>query len=179
MAILKWIARVMKAIALIGAVLLLLSVLTCEPLSRPTPAKADYIALYFQYFDDTQIEKLDYAYHGAIGGVFTAGRAQCKGPVKVRQSLLDARISAGTATIGSYDASKMKEAEKLEFEHQWAIVWEAATRGKTPAWFDFHFDRKMRTIRESGEGGEHIPRFENTWYIDDERNVVYICGDRG
>ena len=138
-------------------------------LSRPGPSEDGYIADYFEYFDGSQIGNLDFVYKGGIGGAVTAARAQFKGPVKIRDFMVDAKIKAGNVTVGTHDPTKMTEIEKQLFEHRWTVV----TDGKMPSWLDFPFNRKTRTVREASEGP---PRREKEWYIDDEHNVVYFIG---
>jgi hypothetical protein len=146
-------------------------------LDRPAPAKAEYIADYLEYFDGSQIEKLDYTYKGAIGGAFTVGRAKFKSPVELRDDLVETRVKAGLVTEGTYDPVEMaKEPALMQFRQEL----EVHAGGTIPSWFDFPFDRKMRMIREASEGkGGVSPRYEKVWYIDDERNVVYIRGNWG
>jgi hypothetical protein len=146
-------------------------------LERPSPSRDGFIADYLEYFDQSHLEKLDYEYKGAIGGAFTVGRAQFKGPVKLRDGLVEVRTKAGKFTVGTYDPTRMTEQEKWAFNHQWTL----ATDGKMPSWLDFPFNRKMRTLREASEGStrDARPRYEKEWYIDDEKNVVYIQGNWG
>lgn len=145
-------------------------------LDRPTPSREDYLAGYFEYFNPEQIEKLDYVYKGAIGGAMTVGRAKFKDSVKLRDSLIEARAESGQLEAGTYDPTAMgEETAAMEFEHQW----KAHAGGTMPPWFDFPFDRQMRTLREASEGSDKEPRYEKVWYIDDERRIVYVRGNWG
>jgi hypothetical protein len=150
-------------------------------LERPTPSKDEYIQSYLEYFDGSQIEKLDYTYRGAIGGASTVGRAQFKGPVKLRKIMVDARIKSGLVIKeGTYDPAEMtKEPAAMQFRHEW----ENHAGGSLPPWFDFPFNRKMRTLTEASEGSRSPtnprPRYEKLWYIDDEHNVVYVRANWG
>jgi len=159
------------------AITLFVSVSGCgNMLDRQAPSKDAYIAYYLEYFDGSQIEKLDYVYKGAIGGAATIGRAQFKGPVSLDNILLQEKIKEGLVTEGTYDPAEMAEQPMaMHFRHQW----ENHARGELPPWFDFPFDRKMRTISESFEGDDNNPRHERIWYIDDERNIVYIRANWG
>jgi hypothetical protein len=145
-------------------------------LERHAPDRDGYIARYFEFFDGSQIQKLDYAYKGAIGGDFTVGRAEFKGRVQLKDLMIQAKIKGGLVAAGMYDPAKMmKEPAAAEFRQRW----EVHAGGTMPAWFDFPFDRKMRTLREASEGSNSSPRYENIWYIDDEHNIVYVRGNRG
>jgi hypothetical protein len=139
------------------------------PFSRVRPSESDYIARYLKYFDPSQIEKLDFVYEGAVGGESTVARVQFKGPVVVRPL-------GKAATEGVFDPAKLaKERDRLKFRRQWTF----SAGGTLPSWFDLPFDRKMRLIQESQEGSDGKPRYDWAWYVDDERNVVYFCGNRG
>jgi hypothetical protein len=151
-------------------------------LDRGPPSKDDYIAHCFDYvdgshvFEGSQVEKVDFAWRGAIGGIVTVARAEFKGPVKVNDGMVDAKVKAGEFTIGTYDPAKTTEGDKLMLRHQFTV----ANHGETPSWLDFPFNRKMRMLTENVDRGpdpDH-PRYpRNTiWYIDDERNVVYMYG---
>ena len=132
--------------------------------------------MYFECFDGSQIEKLDFAYKGAIGGTRTVGRAQFKGSVKLRDSMIEARAKVGLVTEGMYDPAEMTKGAAMEFRD----CWERHADRKIPSWFDFPFDRKMRLIKESSEGRTgRDPPYEKVWYIDDEHNVVYVRANRG
>jgi hypothetical protein len=145
-------------------------------LERQRPSEGAYIADYLEYFDGSQIEKLDYTYQGAIGGVRTVGRAKFKGPIKLRDGIVEAKIKAGLTTRGMYDPAEMtKEPAATLFRHEW----EGYADGAIPSWFDFPFDRKMRTLTEAGKGSNAEPRYEKVWYIDDDRNIIYIRGNWG
>ena len=138
-----------------------------NPLERPASSEAGYVAKYMTHFDEHQIEKIDYVYHGAIGGVMTAARVQFKGPVKVH----------GAAEVRTYNPTAIaNEPAGLEtFKHEW----EVHCGNKTPAWFDFPFDCKMRMFRDAREGSKDEPRHCYEWYIDDQRNLVYFRGNWG
>jgi len=143
---------------------------------RPAPSRDGYIAGYFEYFDGTQIEKLDFDWKGAIGGIITVGRAKFKGPVKIRQIMVEERGKDGKISIGTYDPAKMTEEEVWEVKHQWTVI----TDGKMPPWLDFPFNRKMRTIEETYEEIRDVrPRSYRAWYIDDAQDVVYVFGSCG
>jgi hypothetical protein len=144
-------------------------------LQRPRPSKEDYIVDYFAYFDTAQIEKLDYVYQGSIGGAGTVGRAKFKDSVKLRESLIAAQVKCGLLEDGIYDPTAMEEIEAVMFREQW----EEHAGGTMPRWFDFPFDRKLRMLREAGEGSDAHPRHETVWYIDEDRNVVYVRGNWG
>jgi hypothetical protein len=144
-------------------------------LSRPRPSKEEYIARYFEYFDETQIAKLDYDYQGAIGGAFTVGKAHFKGPANMGYPRVEEAIKAGKITSKTYDPGKMSEGEANSFQRQWIL----ASGGKSPSWLDFPFNKKMRLIEESSEGSDGHPRYVKQWYIDEERNVVYVYGSWG
>jgi hypothetical protein len=157
---------------LIAITLLLLPMLWGESfLDRPAPSKDGYISSHMQCFDRSQIENVDFVWHGAIGGIMTVGRAKFKGPVKLEDAMVEEKVKAGKFTIGTYDPAKMTEGDKLLLKQQLTVV----THGEMPSWLDFPFDRIMRTIREAADmvPGVH-PRYETIWYIDDEHNVVYI-----
>jgi hypothetical protein len=148
----------------------LLAVLGCGVVfSRPCPSESEYIARYLTYFDSSQIDGLDYVYRGAIGGEGTIARIQFKGPVKLKPL-------GQTTKAESFDPAKMrKDRDVSKFKEQWT----SAAGQKLPSWFDFPFGRKMRMIRETREWSNGNPSYDWTWYIDDERNVVYFCGVRG
>jgi hypothetical protein len=141
-------------------------------MSRPTPTKVEYSARYFEYFDASQIKTLEYVYEGAIGGEITMGKAKFRGSVTLKPLMIEARIKAGLATKGMYDPAKMTESDIMLFRDEW----KKHAGGTIPSWFDFPFDRKLRTITESSEGSKGHPGYEKVWYIDDEHNVVYIRG---
>ena len=142
----------------------------CNMLDRSAPSQAQYIAEYMQHFDESQIEKIDYYYKGAIGGALTAARVQFKGPVEIR----------GDVKVGAYDPKTVTEdsGDMMWFRHRW----ENHCGGTLPAWFDFPFEQPMRTIREERdreECREGEPVYHYEWYIDDRRNVVYFMGGWG
>jgi hypothetical protein len=146
-------------------------------LDRPAPTRDGYIEGYFEFFDVSQIDKLDFAWKGAIGGIMTTGRAHFKGSVRLRDVMVDARIKAGRITTETYDPSKLTEVELWAFKNRCLVP----AGGKTPAWLDFPFDRKMRTIEEANKEDPDAPScpFQRTWYIDDEHNVVYVLASWG
>ena len=104
-------------------------------LDRPAPSEEGYIAGYFEYFDGTQVEKLDFAWKGAIGGIITVGRAQFKGPVKIKQIMVDEHGKDGKISIGTYEPAKMTQEETWEIEHQWTVL---------------HFLNKRLTLHRQG-----------------------------
>ncbi|MFZ1934753.1 MAG: hypothetical protein WCB27_12645 [Thermoguttaceae bacterium] len=161
---------------LVAGIVVALGVTGCGGLERPRPSEAEYAEEYLAYFDATQIEKLDYTYRGSIGGAMTAGRVKFKGPIRLKSELLGAKIKAGTVKEGIHDPAKLKERDRMWIQHQW----EAHSGGSIPSWFDFPYDRKLRTLTEESEGGDD-PRshYEKVWYIDDENGVVYIRGNWG
>ena len=145
-------------------------------LDRPRPSREAYTADYLEYFDASQIEKLDYAYRGAIGGAMTVGRAKFKDSVRLKDLLVESRVKSGVLTAETYDPADTAEGPgATEFRHQW----EVHAGGTIPPWFDFPFDRKMRVLRETGGGTDAHPRYEKVWYVDEERGVVYIRGNWG
>ena len=137
-------------------------------MSRPVPSEAEYVAKYLKYFDQSQIEKLDYVYEGAIGGERTVARVQFKEAVRLKE---------GIGETGTYDPEVMtKEPAASEFRESLTF----AGGGTTPPWFDFPFNRQMRMIREAQEeASDANPIYEWTWYIDDQRHVVYFVGVKG
>lgn len=160
-----------------AAIVMMLSLSGCgNTLDRPCPSREDYVATYLECFDATQIEKLDYVYQGAIGGTMTVGRAEFHDFVKLKDSLVAARVESGRLVAETYDPAEMAEgAAATEFRRQWEIH----AGGTLPSWFDFPFDRKLRVLREVSEGSEGHPPHETVWYIDDERKIVYIRGNWG
>jgi hypothetical protein len=171
--------RMAKIAIVLAAASFLCLLLTGRALDRPTPSEDEYKAMYFEYFDTSQIERLDYVWKGAIGGVATVGKAKFRRSVKLKDILVEARIKAGRITWGTYDPTEMaQEPAATAFRDEWK--WH--TDGTMPSWFDFPFDRKMRTLREANEGcggSNPRPRSETIWYIDDEQNVVYVRGNWG
>jgi hypothetical protein len=139
-------------------------------LDRQPPSKDSYIAIYFEYFDQKQIEKIDYDYKGAIGGIVSSARVQFKGPVKLSENVVDEAIKNGKIIVGTYDPAKMSKDDVESFKHQWTL----ASDGEVPSWLDFPFDKKMRKIKESRERKDTSPGYDYEWYIDDDRNVVYL-----
>lgn len=172
-------AKLGSGFSLVAVTLLFVLMLGCGGcLSRPGPSSdAEYVAGYFQYFDTSQVGKVDYLHSGEIGGIYTIARVQFKGPVKLRDILVEGRAKAGKIILGKYDPAKMTEEDAQAFKQQWMFF----TRPKMPSWLDFPFDRQLRTIREASEGStrDALPRIEQIWYIDDERNVVYFRGSWG
>jgi hypothetical protein len=147
-------------------------------LSRPTPTREGYLYQYFGYFDESQIDKLDYAYKGMFRGIFSVGRAEFKGPVKLNDVMVQAKIKAGLITEGTYDPTRMTEADVMWLRHEF----ETLAGGRLPSWFDFPFDRKMRKITEEDQGslGDHGgPPHKNVWYIDDDKHIVYVRANCG
>lgn len=147
-------------------------------LDRPRPSETDYVEDYLEYFDATQIEKLDYTYRGSIGGAGTVGRGKFKGPIRLKNEILGKKIRTGAVKEGTYDPAKIKEPDKMLLQHQW----ETHAGGTIPSWFDFPYGRKLRVLTEEYEGrggNDSRPRYEKVWYIDDENNVVYIRGNWG
>jgi hypothetical protein len=162
----------------VGAALLSVMLAACgSPLSRPTPSRDAFIAQYLAYFDSTQIEKLDFAYKGAIGGAVMVGRVQFKGPIRINDAMVNARVQAGNVTVGTFAPAKMAEEDKQDLIRQL----KSPADGRMPSWLDLPFDRNMRMIRDAGEGDTRNaqPRYEKTWLIDDEHNVVYVYGNWG
>jgi hypothetical protein len=165
-----------KKIIFIQEAFLFLLISGCgNMLDRQPPSQENYIADYFNYFDGDQIKKLDFAFKGAIGGVITVARVEFKGPIKLKDVLIEPQVKAGTVVLGTYDPDKMKE------DTRWLLETHcnSANNGKKPAWLDFPFDRKMRTITETGKGDDSHPRYGRTWYIDEEQNVVYLFSSWG
>ena len=145
-------------------------------LDRQPPSREGYIAEYLEYFDASRIEKLDYVYKGAIGGAMTVGRATFLDSVKLDESLVEERTKSGRLVTGTYDPKEIAdEADATWFRRQW----EVHAGGTLPSWFDFPFDRKMRTLREEDEGSDGHPRYKKEWYIDDERNIAYVRANWG
>ena len=166
-----------ESVVLLVVVGLLLAVCSLDPLSRPGPStEEEYANFCLEYFDTSNVEKVDWVWDGAIGGIMTFARVKFKGPIKLKDILVEGRIKAGKITLGEYDPAKMTVPEAESFEHQWTVL----TDGELPAWLDFPFQRKLQTINESNEGDlDGHPRYEKTWYIDDERSLVYFqyfCG---
>jgi hypothetical protein len=146
---------------------------------RHPPSGSAFISTYLKYFDASQIRKLDSAGHGAIGGMSVVGRAEFTGPIRLNKALIDEQVKKGLIKERFYDPAEMtKEPAAMNFRQQW----EVHAGGTLPSWFDFPYNRKLRTIteRDEGHGGDHpTPRYENIWYIDDQRNVVYVRGNWG
>jgi hypothetical protein len=139
-------------------------------LDRQQPSDDAYISKYLYYFDETQIDKMDIAYKGAIGGICSSARIQFKGPIKLRDKVVDKATEDGKAALSEFDPTKMPEVDTDYFKHQWAF----AVDGNLPSWFDFPFDRKLRVIKESVKPSQTVQGHEYEWYIDDDRNVVYM-----
>jgi hypothetical protein len=146
-------------------------------LSRQAPSQDGYLSQYFECFDTSQVEKLDFAFKGMFRGSFTLGRAKFKGPVELIKSMVEPKIKAGLMTMGTYDPAKPSETDKLWLRHEC----ETFAGGSLPSWFDFPFDQKMRMVTEEDQGslGDHPrPPYKNVWYFDDKCNIVYILGSR-
>ncbi len=161
-----------QRLVVVLAVLLVIGSSCGGCLSRPTPSKQRYLAMYMEHFDVEQIESIDYTYEGAIGGAITAARVQFNGPVTIPEGLELIEYQPPEADDRSPDA----ELSRLEIQ--------AKCRnhcgGETPNWFDFPLDRPMRMIRESEEDPpEDTPCYSNEWYIDDQENVIYFFGSWG
>ena len=185
------IAAISLVVAITGLFLLVVMLLFILKLSgksfldRGPPSKDDYIAHYFDYiegshvFEGSQVEKLDFVWHGAIGGIMTVARAKFNGPVKLNDAMVEAKVKAGEFTIGTYDPAKMIEGDKLQLKHQLTVI----THGEVPSWLDFPFNCKMRMLTELIERGPdpERPRYprHTIWYIDDEHNTVYMYGSWG
>ena len=131
---------------------------------RPSPS--DYWARYFSRFGEVRVKTLDFTYAGSIGGEGTAARAVIEGggPIKV-----DLR----GAVAGIYEPAELRDVgARLDFEDRWA----APTHGRLPAWYDFPYERRMRTVTETHAQTASSPAYCFVWYLDDERGVVYFLG---
>ena len=161
-----------ESLVMLAVVGLLLAVCSINPLSRPGPTtEVEYADRFMEYFDTSNLERVEWVWEGAIGGIITFARVKFNGPIKRKVVLLDERIKAGKISAGRYDPAEITEPEAMEFKHQWTIL----TDGELPSWFDFPFDRKLQTIIETSEGDlDGHPKYEKTWYIDDEQNIVYF-----
>jgi hypothetical protein len=154
-----------------GICLALFSVVCgCEcSLSRPVPSAEEYRARYLGHFDQSRVERLDFVYSGAVGGVSTVARIEFAKYERIK-------VEKGLAENGVYDPAVLNDQlSRKQFEELWAVL----SGGKVPVWLDFPFNRQMRTIREVKEGDELSSRQWRTWYIDDERNIVYFLCTEG
>ncbi|MDZ7616338.1 MAG: hypothetical protein U1E05_04995, partial [Patescibacteria group bacterium] len=104
------------------------------------------------------------------------GRAKFKDSVKLRDSLIETQVKSGLLEVGMYDPTAMADdVAAIELQQRWKVH-----AGETmPSWFDFPYNRKMRTLREASAGSDTRPRHETVWYIDDDHNVVYVRGGWG
>jgi hypothetical protein len=161
-----------QRLVVVPAVLLVIGSSCGGCLSRPTPSKQRYLAMYMEHFDVEQIESIDYTYEGAIGGATTAARVQFNGPVTIPEGLEVIEYQPPEADDRSPDAKQTRYDMQVECRYHCG--------GTIPNWFDFPFDRPMRLIRESEEEAtESTPCYCNEWYIDDLKNVVYFFGSWG
>ena len=112
-----------------------------------------------------RVTPFDYVYHGAIGGEGTVARIQFKKGAKIA-------MRAQTSEMGTYDEAELDEFARVELRS----TLKSYSGGATPPWLDFPFSRRMRTVREVRRDEPGAPNREWTWYIDDERGVVYFVG---
>jgi hypothetical protein len=171
----NWTSGAKISLFIVGNLWLFLSVGCGNMLTRQVPSKDAYIAQYLAYFDETQIENIEYAYQGAIGGAFTVARVQFKSAVKTKNNLLDQPAKNVKIISEVFDPEKMLTDDIDILKRQLTL----ASDGNMPSWLDFPFNRKMRKIKESFEGSDGQPRYEKVWYIDDDHNVVYVNGNWG